>query len=134
MFKVSDAARVKKVVAALCAEVKKKGAEIPVTGLVSKEDSCSGEISLEMLKPMIGAELPPFKFSFTVPGDLLVLAFRLQHGDSCPVGFQFVRDSRRERGTDALAHFTTPAPECGIAVGCDMQKGVGCKRFFRASA
>jgi hypothetical protein len=74
MFKVMDAARVKKVVAAICEEAKKQGEQIPVSGLVAKEDSCSGELSLAMLKEAAGVELPPFKFHFSVSGNLFLVA------------------------------------------------------------
>jgi hypothetical protein len=72
MMKVSDAARVKKALAVLCAEVT-KGGQIPVSNVVQKEDSCAGEISLAKLKDAIGVELPPFKFSFSVPGQLFLV-------------------------------------------------------------
>ncbi len=74
MMKVTDAARVKKLLAAICAEAKKPG-QLPVAGIVAKEDSCVGEVSLAVLKEAIGIELPPFKFNFSVTGNLFVLAF-----------------------------------------------------------
>jgi hypothetical protein len=75
MLKITDAAKVKKVVAAACAEAQKQGTGVPVQNVVAKEDSCTGEISLAMLKDMIGVELAPFKFNFSVGNNLLVAAF-----------------------------------------------------------
>lgn len=77
MAKVVDTAKVKKLIAAACAEAKKageQGGQIPVTNLVAKEGSCSGELSLAMLKQMFDVELPPFKFNFSLNGNLLVVA------------------------------------------------------------
>src|SRR5262249_38312238 len=73
LLKVTDPAKAKKIVGAVCGEVKKAGAQVPITNLVAKEDSCAGEISLAALKEAIGVELPPFKFNFAVTGNVLAV-------------------------------------------------------------
>ena len=73
MFKVSDPAPVKKVIAAVCEEVKRPQQGLPISGVVAKEDSCTGEISLAMLKDAIGAELPPYKFHLAVAGNVFLI-------------------------------------------------------------
>jgi hypothetical protein len=69
-IKVSDPGKVKPLVASLCSEAK-AATELPISGLVAKEDSCSGEVSLAALKDAVGVELPPFKFRFAVTSDVL---------------------------------------------------------------
>ena len=44
-----------------------------------------------------------------------------------PVCFELISDCGRQRGADALAHFTTPAIERGVTIGGDMDKGIGCE-------
>ncbi len=72
MLKVTDPAKAKKIVTAVCAEAK-KGGELPISGVVAKEDSCSGQVSLAALKDAAGIELPPFKFNFAVTGNVLAI-------------------------------------------------------------
>ena len=71
-FKLVDPAKLKPVVASMCAEIK-KGSSLPVSGVVDKDGSCSGAVSLASLKDTIGVELPPFRFNFAVTGDLLAV-------------------------------------------------------------
>lgn len=72
LVKVTDPAKVKPLISAVCAEVKKDGS-VPVTDLVAKEDSCSGAVSLAALKDAFGVELPPYKFNLAVSGNLLAV-------------------------------------------------------------
>jgi len=70
--KLTDPTAAKPLVAAICAEVK-KGGTLPISAVVAKEDSCSGEISLAAAKDSLGVELPPFKFNFAVSGNLFAV-------------------------------------------------------------
>src|SRR5262249_9492618 len=70
--KVTDPAKVKPLIAAVCAEVK-KDSTVPITDLVAKEDSCSGAVSLAALKDAFGVDLPPYKVSLAVSGNLLAV-------------------------------------------------------------
>jgi hypothetical protein len=72
LVKVTDPAKVKPLIAAVCAEVQKDGS-LPVSGVVAKEDSCSGAVSLAALKEALGVDLPPFKFNLAVNGNLFAV-------------------------------------------------------------
>jgi len=72
LVKVTDPAKVKPLIAAVCAEVK-KDSTVPVTDLVAKEDSCSGAVSLAALKDAFGVDLPPYKINLAVTGNLLAV-------------------------------------------------------------
>jgi hypothetical protein len=73
LLKVTDAAKVKKALSAICAEAKKAGDQLPISNLVAKEDSCGGEVSLAALKDAIGLELPPFKINLALTGNVLAI-------------------------------------------------------------
>src|SRR5205814_149863 len=71
-LRLVDPAKLKPVITSICAEIK-KGGSLPITGVVDKDDSCSGEVALGSLKDKIGVELPPFKFNFAVTGNLFAV-------------------------------------------------------------